>query len=403
MNDSYMRKFLLFFFSIFVLTVMAEKTIYLHKTDGTKETYLASAVDSIGFVNVHTITFNANGGTGSMDVLCVKEGESIALPVNGFSYTDVAFAGWNTKKDGSGTAYTDKATVKPTANMTLYAQWVNANVYTITFNANGGEGSMAVISLKEGNLVTLTANAFTKTNSTFAGWNTAANGSGTAYADKATVKPTANMTLYAQWVRATTGIENGHEWVDLGLPSGTKWATCNVGANDPEDYGYYFAWGETAPKSRYDKNSYKWCVASTSSFTKYCTSYSDGTVDNKTTLDLSDDAAYVNWGTSWRMPTKAEQEELSNTSYTTWTSTTQNGVKGYKVTSKSNGNSIFLPATGYFEYSTLLSVGYGGYFWSNSLEYISSYACSLGFYGMKEGFVFTEYRYYGQSVRPVLR
>ena len=179
----------------------------------------------------------------------------------------------------------------------------------------------------------------------------------------------------------TPGEENGHEWVDLGLPSGLKWATCNVGANSPEEYGDYFAWGETQPKDYYNWSTYKWCNGGRYSMTKYCTDSYYGTVDNKTTLELTDDAARVNWGGKWRMPTTAEQNELGNTSNCTWTWTTQNGVNGYKVTSKKNGNSIFLPAAGYRGNDDLSGAGsYGGY-WSSSLATNDSgYACSVGFF-----------------------
>ena len=201
----------------------------------------------------------------------------------------------------------------------------------------------------------------------------------------------------------TKGSANGHEWVDLGLPSGTKWATTNVGANTPEGYGNYYAWGETTTKSPYNWSNYKWCNGSSSSMTKYCTSSSYGTVDNKTTLDLSDDAAYVNWGSSWRMPTRAEQDELRNTSYTTWTWTTQNGVKGYKVTSKTNGNSIFLPAAGYRSISGLYYAGSYGYYWSSSLS--TDYSDSAYYLFIKSSNVISDfyYRVDCQSVRPVLR
>lgn len=116
--------------------------------------------------------------------------------------------------------------------------------------------------------------------------------------------------------------ENGHEWVDLGLS--VKWATCNVGANSPEDYGDYFAWGETTPKTTYTTSNYSYGV-------------------NPTILPLSNDAAYKNWSGAWRMPTAAELTELCE--QCTWTWTTKNGVKGCTVTSKSNGNSIFLPVS----------------------------------------------------------
>ena len=195
---------------------------------------------------------------------------------------------------------------------------------------------------------------------------------------------------------------NGHEWVDLGLPSGIKWATCNVGAISPEGYGDYFAWGETTTKSTYNWNTYKWCNGSSSTQTKYCTSSSYGTVDNKTVLDLSDDAARANWGGSWRMPTIAEQDELLNTSYTTWTWTTQNGVNGYKVTSKINGNSIFLPAAGCRYFSDLEYVGYAGLYWSSSLDTDGSrYAYVLNFVSGDVDLGGSS-RNCGLSVRPVL-
>ena len=128
--------------------------------------------------------------------------------------------------------------------------------------------------------------------------------------------------------------------VDLGLPSGTLWADRNIGANSPEGYGDYFAWGETIPRSEYDYGTYKYCKGSMETITKYCTKSSFGTVDNKTVLEPADDAATANWGSNWRMPTYAEQEELCFKCKWTWT--TRNGVKGYKVVGP-NGNSIFLP------------------------------------------------------------
>ena len=210
---------------------------------------------------------------------------------------------------------------------------------------------------------------------------------------------------------------NGHEYVDLGLPSGTLWATMNVGADSPEDYGDYFAWGETEPKDYYYWDTYKWMTdgaSSGSAVNKY--TFDDGQTsavwyddygnfigDNKTVLELADDAASANWGGDWRMPTKAEQDELRNTSYTTWTWTTLNGVNGYKITSKINGNSIFLPAAGCRYYSDLDDAGSNGYYWSSSLYmYSSNYAYYL--YFSSDNFYWFYYRrYYGQSVRPVLR
>ena len=194
--------------------------------------------------------------------------------------------------------------------------------------------------------------------------------------------------------------EGGHEYVDLGLS--VKWATCNVGATKPEEYGDYFAWGETQPKTTYGWSTYKWCRGSYNTLTKYCTDSFYGTVDNKTTLDLSDDAARVNWGGSWRMPTKAELDELRKNC--TWTWTTQNGVKGCKVTSKKSGytnKSIFLPAADLRDGSSLDDAGsYGGY-WSSSL-YTDEPHSAFGSFFSSSNMGWSRYRrYVGQSVRPV--
>ena len=191
-------------------------------------------------------------------------------------------------------------------------------------------------------------------------------------------------------------IENGHEYVDLGLS--VKWATCNVGANAPEEYGDYFAWGETQTKSTYDWSTYKWCNGSPYTLTKYCTDSDCGTVDNKTVLDKEDDAAAVNWGGSWRMPSDDELTELRTEC--TWTWTTQNGVNGYIVTGP-NGNSIFLPTAGVCLYSNLNFAGSEGWYWSSSLRTGGPYnACSVYFDSNSVNWN-TFDRCYGQSVRPV--
>lgn len=191
---------------------------------------------------------------------------------------------------------------------------------------------------------------------------------------------------------------NGHEWVDLGLPSGLKWATCNVGATSPEEYGGYYAWGETEEKSDYSLSTYKWCNGSSRTMTKYCTDSYYGTVDNKTVLDPQDDVAHVKWGGTWRIPTLDEQKELLNKC--TWTRTTQNGVNGYRVTGP-NGNSIFLPAAGYRDGTGLDLSGMYGDYWSSSLSSnISYYAYYLYFdSGIHDWY--NGYRYNGRPVRPV--
>ena len=197
------------------------------------------------------------------------------------------------------------------------------------------------------------------------------------------------------WFNIPDPNPSNHEWVDLGLPSGLKWATCNVGASQPEEYGNYFAWGEVEPKEHYYWESYKWPDGG---YYKYCTNSDYGYVDNKTTLELSDDAANYNWGGGWRMPTYEEQAELRNNC--SWEWITQNGVNGYTVTGP-NGNSIFLPAAGYRYDSSLNYAGSYGNYWSSSLDtYNSSNACGLGIYSDYAVWECGN-RCYGHSVRPV--
>ena len=192
-----------------------------------------------------------------------------------------------------------------------------------------------------------------------------------------------------------------HDYVDLGLPSGTLWATCNVGASKPEEYGDYYAWGETESKDYYDWSTYKYCKGTDDTMTKYCTRSCDGAVDNKTELEPSDDAATVNWGSGWQMPSREQCDELYNSSYTTTMWTTMNGVKGLKITSKSNGNSIFLPAADLRYGLSLGDAGSDGYYWSRSLDTgYSGDACFLEFYSSKI-YTYGDDRYVGRSVRPV--
>lgn len=193
---------------------------------------------------------------------------------------------------------------------------------------------------------------------------------------------------------------NSHEYVDLGLPSGTKWATNNVGANSPEDYGDYFAWGETTPKDTYTWGTYSLCNGSNTTMTKYCndTSYgNNGFTDTLTTLEASDDAATANWGSAWRMPTKEEFNELVNYCTVTWT--TQNGVNG-RLFIGPNGNSIFLPAAGEHEESELHE-GSFGYYWSSSLYTDGSYHAWRLNFGSVNHNVSNINRFGGFSVRPV--
>ena len=196
-----------------------------------------------------------------------------------------------------------------------------------------------------------------------------------------------------------------HEYVDLGLPSGTLWATMNIGAENPEDYGDYFAWGETEGyndgKTTFNWSTYTLCNGSSTTLTKYCTDRNYGTVDTKTELDLEDDAAYVNWGPNWRMPSYAQQDELINSSYTTMVWTTMNGVNGRKITSRTNGNSIFLPAAGCLDDTSRYYEGSGGYYWLRTLN--ASYPYYARFLALDSIDVSTSFgnRNSGRSIRPV--
>ena len=188
------------------------------------------------------------------------------------------------------------------------------------------------------------------------------------------------------------GYINGHEYVDLGLPSGLKWATCNVGASSPEDYGNYYAWGETKIKTSYVKSN---SAMYGKTLTELC---SAGIIGKNKNLTMSYDAARVNYGGSWRMPTRTECEELVDKC--SWTWIIQNGTNGYLVTGP-NGRSIFLPAAGLCLGTSLSSAGENGYYWSSTAAgekngYAYELIFNSGYRNLEE---FS--RLVGRSVRPV--
>ena len=200
----------------------------------------------------------------------------------------------------------------------------------------------------------------------------------------------------AEIQKSTSNMANGHEYVDLGLPSGLKWATCNVGANKPEDYGDYFAWGEVNTKSEYTEKNYKFGLLMTGFFNLI-------TIGS---LIKKYDAARVNWGGKWRMPTEEELNELWFKCEWVWMS--QDGKCGYSVTGP-NGNSIFLPAAGLRDGSSLYYAGSKGYYWSSTPgEYGDYGVCYLYFDDFKRETtsscisIIGHSRYFGLSVRPVL-
>ena len=214
---------------------------------------------------------------------------------------------------------------------------------------------------------------------------------------------------------------NGHAYVDLGLPSGTLWATCNVGATTPEDYGSCYAWGETTIKSTYNWGSYKYANGPhdkltkycnkndggrdgvTDNLTKYCNKSDDGNngfTDNLTELQAGDDPAAYNWGSDWRTPSKAQWDDLLQNTTNQWT--IRNGVAGRQFTSKRNGQTLFLPAAGCRNYDGLEYIGERGIYWSSSLETGSPHSAWDFYFGSGNTYVVDgDNRFYGQSVRAV--
>ena len=183
-----------------------------------------------------------------------------------------------------------------------------------------------------------------------------------------------------------SGTTNGHEWVDLGLPSGTRWATCNVGASAPEEYGDYFAWGETEGRNS-GKTTFSWSTYKLAGESGY---------------DGYQDAATESWGGSWQTPSMAQIAELIDGTNCNTVWTTLNGVNGRMIISKRNGKQIFLPAAGHCLDTNLGEAGTEGYYWSRSI--------SVGYPGSASSLFFSAghpvlmnyyYRYVGRTIRPV--
>ena len=197
-----------------------------------------------------------------------------------------------------------------------------------------------------------------------------------------------------------------YEYVDLGLPSGLKWAKCNVGATSESDYGDYFMWGSTTPNTADDcaLENYRYCNGFDTTLTKYNNIGFFGTVDNITTLETTDDTATQIMGGDWRMPTRDEIQELVDNTDNEWVEDYKgSGVNGRKFTSKTDGSKyIFIPAAGYCLDGSVYNVGSGGYVWGSSL-YTSNpyYAWGLYFYS-DDCLMYDNRRYSGRSVRGVM-
>lgn len=360
------------------------------------------------------VVWHLNGGVLAEDISLpwvVEEDYTIPVPTR----EGYAFAGWCDKASGEGEKYT---TLPAGWTGTLYAIWTDIVLPSITTITTSVNSTYAIIGGKitddGGGAITECGVVYSKLPNPTVEDNKVGQSGRTGEFTCTLLNLDPDSTYYARaYAKNYAGLVYGeevtfktplHEFVDLGLS--VKWATCNIGAKNPEDFGYYYAWGETTTKNTYDWTTYKYCRGIESSMTKYCTKSSYGTVDNKTTLELTDDAARANWGDDWRMPTQAEWNELQ--SMCTWTSTTINGVKGYKVTSKKNGNYIFLPAAGYRSNSGLIDVGVYWFYWSSSL-YTSRSSCAVALLDDEYDKLCTAgitgsrfcHRFYGKSVRPV--
>jgi len=226
------------------------------------------------------------------------------------------------------------------------------------------------------------------------------------------VRPVWSESVDSFDIETTKGKHNGHEYVDLGLPSGLLWATYNIGASRPEEYGDYFAWGETTTKSNYTWANYRFRASGDSKdsikLKKYNTKNIYGLVDNRIILEKGDDAATINWGEGWRTPTETEMREMKDNC--TIKNTTLNKTDGYLFTGP-NGNSIFLPATGFRQGSNLYDASVdsysvsGGNYWVSSLDTITPYyAWYIYTYSpplVNNYDMFCYYRYFGKTIRPV--
>ncbi|MBQ6963931.1 MAG: hypothetical protein IJP79_09545 [Paludibacteraceae bacterium] len=224
-----------------------------------------------------------------------------------------------------------------------------------------------------------------------------------------------------------SGTQDGHDYVDLGLTSGTKWATANVGAKTPQDYGNYYAWGEVAPKETYSWDTYKYGTYKGNYDNDYSALTKYNSSDGKSMLDISDDVAYVSWGGKWRMPTEIQQMELSNQCYWVWTDNyngsdvagymiykaKKSNDKGKKIYEKESPSSsydisdahIFLPATFYRNYASSDFTGPYGLYWSSSLSVDAlDNACYVFFYSTRVRHCNYDLgRSFGLSVRAVFK
>ncbi len=357
-----------------------------------------------------TVRFIADGGTGEMPDEEFLMNVPKNLPSNAFTREGYDFDGWAVSSGGP-LAYDDRQLVANLGNegetVELFARWTPIS-YTVKFNANGGAGTMLNQSFKYGTAQTLTANTFTRRGYTFSGWATSATGA-KAYSDMQSVNNLTStsggtVNLYAVWKSNRSGVQL---W-----EGGPYWAEMNIGAEKPEDCGLYFWWGDTVGYRREgnawvasDGSSQNFSFGSdnTPTYGKDNASLrSEGWITADGALAPEHDAARVHWGGAWRMPTITELNALVNNCDWSWT--TRNGVNGYVVRGRGDysANSIFLPAAGFGDGTSLdLAGSYGSYWSSVPGESYSDYAWFLYFNSGRHSTFSYYYRDLGQFVRPV--
>ncbi len=363
----------------------------------------------------YKIAFNANGGKGSMATKGMTYNKAAYLSKNAFKRSGYIFLGWSKTKTGA-VAYKNAAAVKnlrsTAGTITLYAKWAKPS-YKVAFYANGGSGSMSAQAMTYNKAAYLKKNAFKRTGYTFKGWAKSPTGSVVYTNGKAVKNLTTNggtVKLYAVWKPYSS--KNGVQLWE----GGPYWAETNIGAENPEDYGYYFWWGDTIGYKRVND---QW-VASDGSLSNFSFKSKNTPTAGKDISELlgegwitldevlvpEHDAASVHWGGQWRMPTKDELNDLNR--YCTWKKTILNGVYGYAISGKDAYSSakIFLPipgratGTSLSEYDHILG-GDGGY-WS-SVPYNGGWSYYIFFrFGTHRVNQFDWSRTCGYPVRPVI-
>lgn len=349
----------------------------VNTTDGNTKKYNIDNVVDVYYKEMYTVNFYNYDST-LIESHRVIKGDSVQTPSNP-SKQFAIFTGWD-----------DSTFVNVQKDLDIYAQYFDLTVYTVNFY---GRDSTLITSrrIAEGDDANEPEPPFV-VDHMFTGWSASF------------TNVTSDLNIYAQYkiLPLVTDSINGYGYVDLGLESGLVWATCNVGAAKPNDYGVYFAWGETTTKSSYNWKNYKWCKGADSTMTKYCMDSVFGDVDSCRVLYPEDDMVYVNWKGPWRMPSPEEYTELIEGCDWKWT-TNFNGthIAGSIGTSKKNGNIIFFPAAGYKTEKEYEKKENGRY-WYNSLS--NKYSNNAGFFsvGSTETKRMSHRRFVGTTVRGVI-